>query len=172
MMEASIGAAVFLEDRALYTASMSKFADRVPAYIYLTSDGPLPVPGRGIGTTKDAIIKYWFNQPTFPVSGIMQETCRDFAHVSYGISSMAHVAETSRIQGEDLWRTELGTRVGAAMELHASFWTGREIPEWLCNGTIGRSLDPGMLTRGLLSFPFPRLFLGQVANKCSFRNAV
>lgn len=145
MMEASIGAAVFLEDRALYTASMSKFADRVPAYIYLTSDGSLPVPGRGIGTTKDAIIKYWFNQATFPISGITQETCRDFAHVSYGISSMAHVAETSRIQGEDLWRTELGTRVGAALELHASFGTGdREIPEWLCNGTIGRSLDPGM----------------------------
>lgn len=152
MMEASIGAAVFLEDRALYTASMSKFADRVPAYIYLTSDGALPVPGRGIGTTKDAIIKYWFNQATFPVSGITQETCRDFAHVSYGISSMAHVAETSRIQGEDLWKTELGTRVGAALELHAPFETGdKKIPEWLCNGTIGRSLDPGMLALGLLS---------------------
>ncbi|KFX89472.1 hypothetical protein O988_08624 [Pseudogymnoascus sp. VKM F-3808] len=143
MMEASIGAAVFLEDRALYTASMSKFAGRVPAYIYLNSDGPLPVPGRGISNTKDAIIKYWFNQATFPVSGITQETCRDFAHVSYGISSMAHVAETSRIQGEDLWKTELGTRVGAALELHAPFLTGdKEIPEWLCNGAIGRSLDP------------------------------
>ncbi|KFY39370.1 hypothetical protein V495_05981 [Pseudogymnoascus sp. VKM F-4514 (FW-929)] len=143
MMEASIGAAVFLEDRALYTASMSKFAGRVPAYIYLTSDGPLPVPGRGISNTKDAIIKYWFNQATFPVSGITQETCRDFAHVSYGISSMAHVAETSRIQGEDLWKTELGTRVGAALELHAPFLTGdKEIPEWLCKGAIGRSLDP------------------------------
>jgi hypothetical protein len=157
MMEASIGAAVFLEDRDLYTASMSKFADRVPAYIYLTSDGPLPVPGRGIATTKEAIIKYWFKQATFPVSGITQETCRDFAHVSYGISSMAHVAETSRIQGEDLWKTELGTRVGAAMELHASFWTGQEIPVWLCNGTIGRSLDPGMLACD--SFPRPFLIL-------------
>lgn len=157
MMEASIGAAVFLEDRALYTASMSKFAGRVPAYIYLTSDGPLPVQGRGLNTTKDAIIKYWFKQATFPVSGITQETCRDFAHVSYGIASMAHVAETSRIQGEDLWKTELGTRVGAALELHAPFETGdKEIPQWLCNGTIGRSLDPGML---LSRDSSPRQFL-------------
>ena len=144
-MEASIGAAVFLEDKDLYTQSMSKFAGRVPAYIYLTSDGPYPVPGRGVANTTEAIIKYWFNQATYPVSGITQETCRDFAHVSYGISSMAHVAETSRIQGVDLWKTELGTRVQAALELHSPFNSGESaIPQWLCNGVIGRSLDPGM----------------------------
>ncbi|KAI9759673.1 MAG: hypothetical protein M4579_002150 [Chaenotheca gracillima] len=143
MMEASLGAAVFLEDRALYERALSTFAARVPAYIYLTSDGPLPVPGRDIENTRDAIVKYWNNQTTFPVDGITQETCRDFAHTSYGISSISHVAETVRIQGTDLWAsTSLGMRIHAALELHSPFQTGSKIPDWLCNGNITRSFDP------------------------------
>jgi hypothetical protein len=32
----------------------------------------------------------------------------------------------------------------AALELHAPFETGdQQVPKWLCNGTIGRSLDAG-----------------------------
>ena len=80
MMEASIGIAVFLEDAPTYQKAMSTFAARVPAYIYLTSDGPYPIPGRGISNSPSAIIKYWNGQSTFPVSGITQETCRDLAH--------------------------------------------------------------------------------------------
>jgi hypothetical protein len=143
MTESLLGAAVFLEDADLYTHAMSLYAARVPAYIYLTSDGPLPVPAHGIKNTTAAIIKYWNGQTTFPVDGITQETCRDFAHTSYGISSIGHVAETARIQGNDLWRTSVGSRVKAALELHSQFETGTPIPNWLCNGTIGRSMDPG-----------------------------
>src|SRR5437763_30991 len=117
MMEASIGAAVFLEDPSNYEKAMSIFAARVPAYIYLKSDGPYPIAVRGMNNTQAAIIKYWFNQTTYPVNGITQETCRDFAHLSYGIASMSHIAETSRIQGKDLWKTEMATRVKAALEL-------------------------------------------------------
>jgi hypothetical protein len=155
MMEASIGAAVFLEDPSIYTKAMSIFAARVPAYIYLTSDGPYPIAARGIANTESAIISYWWNQSTYPVSGITQETCRDFAHLSYGISSISHVAETSRIQGIDMWRTQLGTRVKAALEFHSPFETGESaIPSWLCNGTIGRSMDPGTWSTYAMSLIF------------------
>ena len=51
MMEAAIGIAVFLEDRAAYDQAMTKFRGRVPAYIYLTSDGALPKAPPGSGST-------------------------------------------------------------------------------------------------------------------------
>ncbi|KAJ5135635.1 uncharacterized protein N7515_004913 [Penicillium bovifimosum] len=143
MMESSIGIAVFTENKTTYEDAMGKFAGRVPAYIYLTSDGPYPVPGRGIEDTPSALIKYWQGQQYFNVSGLTQETCRDYAHTSYSIASMSHVAETSRIQGKDLWLTNLGVRVKAALELHSSFETGEEpIPSWICGGQIARSMDP------------------------------
>jgi hypothetical protein len=144
MMDASIGIAVFLEDAATYLKAMSLFAARVPAYIYLTSDGTYPIPARGIKDTPSAIIKFWNGQQTYPVSGITQETCRDFAHTSYAIASISHAAETAYIQGIDLWQTTLGTRVKAALELHSPFETGTQIPSWLCGGVIARSMDPGM----------------------------
>jgi hypothetical protein len=159
MMEAAIGAAVFLEDAAIYEKAMSTFAARVPAYIYLTSDGPLPIPARGIKTDPASIIKYWNGQTIYNASGIAQETCRDFAHTSYGISSISHVAETARIQGNDLWTTALGTRIRAALELHTPFQTGTRIPMWLCNGTIGRSMDPGKISPYFPSNIFRKLWL-------------
>ena len=143
MMEAAIGAAVFLSNKSLYEHSMSIFAARVPAYIYLTSDGALPIAANGIQSDSAHIIKYWNGQTIYNMSGITQETCRDFAHTSYGISSISHVAETARIQGNDLWLASLGTRIEAALELHSPFQTGTSIPHWLCNGTITRSIDPG-----------------------------
>lgn len=143
MMEASIGISVFLEDAAVWEAAMSIFAARVPAYIYLTTDGPYPIAARGVKNTQAAVEKYWFGQSTFPVSGITQETCRDFAHASYGISSVSHVSETAFIQGINLWTTSVGTRVKAALELHSPFLTGVPVPSWLCGGVITRSFDPG-----------------------------
>ncbi|OQD74414.1 hypothetical protein PENDEC_c011G06109 [Penicillium decumbens] len=143
MMESSLGIAVFTENKTTYEDAMGKFAGRVPAYIYLTSDGSYPVPGRGVADTPAALIKYWQGQKYFNISGITRETCRDYAHTSYGISFISHIAETSRIQGEDLWLTDLGVRMKAALELHASFETGQEsIPTFICGGHIGRSMDP------------------------------
>lgn len=142
MMEAAIGMAVFLEDASIYDAAMTKFLGRVPAYIYLTSDGPYPVKAPdGNQDTEAKIIKYWQYQTTF-VDGLTQETCRDFAHTGYGISSISAVAEISRIQGTDLWTTDLGTRVSKALELHTQYEDGVPIPAWLCNGTISRGLGP------------------------------
>ena len=146
MSEAAVGIGVFLENATIYTDAMSKFAGRVPAYIYLTSDGPYPVSVHGTSDTLDRIIKYWYKQTGFNVSGIAQETCRDLGHTSLGLSSMAHVAETAHIQGIDLWTTELGVRVKAALELHTTLRTADQtIPKWLCNGKISGSLNPGTL---------------------------
>lgn len=141
-MEATIGAAVFLEDSAVYESAMSIFAKRVPAYIYLTSDGAYPIPGTGIKNTASAVESFWYNQKVFTTSGITQETCRDFAHTSYGISSISHVAETARLQGNDLWQTSVGTRVQEALGFHAKYLTGTAVPSWLCGGKISRSFDP------------------------------
>ncbi|KAG9503491.1 hypothetical protein J7337_006336 [Fusarium musae] len=144
MIEACIGAAVFLEDAALYEKSLGLFSSRVPAYIYLTSDGEYPVQGRGRINTTAEIVKYWQNQKTFPVSGITQETCRDLAHTSFGISSISHIAETLRIQGMDVWKsTDVGARVKAALELHTALDSKQKpVPKWLCNGTISDTMNP------------------------------
>lgn len=89
MMEAALGISVFLEDKSSYDAAMGTALSRIPAYVYLTSDGPYPkaAPGSGF-TTKEQIIKFWQGQSTYPESGIAQETCRDFVHTGYGIASM------------------------------------------------------------------------------------
>ena len=52
MMEAAVGIAVFLDDRNAYASARQRFLVRVPAFIYLTSDGSVPrtVPGTGRDT--------------------------------------------------------------------------------------------------------------------------
>lgn len=88
MMEAALGISVFLDDKSSYSTAMKKALSRIPAYFYLTSDGPYPKAADGSGlTTKEQIIKFWQGQSTFPENGISQETCRDFVHTGYGIAS-------------------------------------------------------------------------------------
>lgn len=141
MMEAAVGISVFLEDRAAYDAAVARFLNRVPAYIYLTSDGSLPrtVPGSGL-TTSAQIIKYWQGQSSF-VNGLTQETCRDFTHTGYGISAISHVAETSRIQGRDLY-PQVGERLRHALGLQSTYELGTAAPAWLCGGSLTRGLGP------------------------------
>ncbi len=146
MMEAAIGIAVFLEDKTSYDTAMTKFLGRVPAYIYLTSDGSCPKAAPGSGyTTCSQIESYWQGQNSFPVNGIAQETCRDFVHTGYGISSISHVAETSRIQGTDLYTGDTGTRLRYALGFHAQYELGvASRPSWLCpnQGTLKLGLGP------------------------------
>ncbi|SEQ95553.1 alginate lyase family protein [Lentzea albida] len=141
MMEASIGIAVFLEDRAAYDKAISIFRTRIQAFIYLTSDGALPKtpPGSGIDTRAE-IISYWHNQSTF-VDGLTQETCRDFAHTAYGLSAASHLAETAHIQGQDIWG-EIKDRMRHAWGLHTKYQNGEPVPSWLCGGNYSRELGP------------------------------
>ncbi|MEU7409109.1 alginate lyase family protein [Streptomyces sp. NPDC042638] len=142
MMEAAVGISVFLEDKASYDTAMAKFRTRTAAYVYLASDGDLPktVPSQNLNT-RDKIVSYWQGQSTF-VTGLTQETCRDFTHTGYGISAISHIAETSRIQGQDLYGTDVGERLRQALGFQAKYELGTAAPSWLCGGTVKRGLGP------------------------------
>jgi hypothetical protein len=139
MTEAAMFIGIFLENSTAYDTGMKLFQARVPAYIYLASDGSLPVFPHGI-SSESALINYWYGQSTFKADGMSQETCRDLAHTGYGIASIAHVAETSRIQGNDLYRTSIGVRLQAALEFHTQFLEGVSVSSWLCGGSLTSSL--------------------------------
>jgi hypothetical protein len=76
------------------------------------------------------------------VNGLSQETCRDFTHTGYGLAAAAHIAETARHQGQDLW-SEVRERLRQAYGLHAKYQTGAEpVPSWLCGGSYEQALGP------------------------------
>ncbi|WP_394362132.1 alginate lyase family protein [Amycolatopsis sp. SB7-3] len=141
MTEAAIGIAVFLDDKTAYDKAVAKFRTRVPAYLYLTSDGALPktAPGSGLDT-RDKIVKYWQGQTTF-VNGLSQETCRDFTHTGYGLAAIADFAETTRIQGQDLY-PEIADRLREGLGFHAKYQMGAAVPSWLCGGSLKLGLGP------------------------------
>ncbi|GAA4243127.1 ricin-type beta-trefoil lectin domain protein [Dactylosporangium darangshiense] len=141
MMEAAVGIAVFLNDRTSYDSAVARYLNRVRAYVYLSTDGPLPytVPGSGLDTSSE-IIGYWQGQSTF-VTGLTQETCRDFVHTGYGISAISHVAETSRIQGHDLY-PQVGERLRQALGFQSTYQLGAAVPSWLCGGHLTLGLGP------------------------------
>ncbi|MEV7889966.1 alginate lyase family protein [Streptomyces sp. NPDC002817] len=142
MMEAAVGVSVFLEDRASYDKAMAKFRTRAAAFVYIASDGDLPktVPSQNLDT-RDKVVKYWQGQSTF-VAGLTQETCRDLTHTGYGISALSHVAETSRIQGQDLYGTDVGERLRQALGFQAKYELGTAVPSWLCGGALHLGLGP------------------------------
>ncbi|MEU9286743.1 alginate lyase family protein [Streptomyces sp. NPDC048275] len=142
MMEAAVGISVFLDDKTSYDKAMAKFRTRTAAYVYLSSDGSVPktVPSQNLDTTAK-IVSYWQGQSTF-VTGLTQETCRDFTHTGYGISAISHIAETSRIQGEDLYGTDVGERLRQALGFQSKYQRGEAAPSWLCGGSLNLGLGP------------------------------
>ncbi|MFJ4724418.1 MULTISPECIES: alginate lyase family protein [Streptomyces] len=142
MMEAAVGISVFLEDKASYDKAMATFRTRTAAYVYLESDGALPktVPSQNLNT-REKVVKYWQGQSTF-VNGLSQETCRDFTHTGYGLSAISHVAETSRIQGQDLYGTDVGERLRHGLGFHAKYQLGAGAGSWLCGGSLKPGLGP------------------------------
>ncbi|WP_242636760.1 ricin-type beta-trefoil lectin domain protein [Myceligenerans salitolerans] len=141
MTEATQGIGVFLDDTSVYASARQRFLDRVPAFIYLTSDGSVPrtVPGDWRDTPEE-IFGYWHGQRTL-VNGIAQETCRDFTHTGYGLSAISHVAETAAIQGDDLY-PQVGDRLRHALGLHSTYQRGESAPSWLCGGSPHLGLGP------------------------------
>jgi hypothetical protein len=134
MAEATMAIGVFLDDAATFDKGVALWRGRVPAYIYLKTDGAMPVSPPGATKTGAALVAYWYNQSTF-VDGLMQETCRDYGHVTGGLAAMVNGAETARIQGVDLYG-EQASRISAAMEFHAQYLDGVAVPSWLCGGTL------------------------------------
>jgi hypothetical protein len=141
-MEAAVGISVFLEDKTNFDKAVTRYRNRVAAYVYIASDGSLPktVPGSGL-STRDQIVGYWQGQGTF-VDGLTQETCRDFTHTGYGIASIADVAETLRIQGQDVYGTDVGERLRQALGFQSKYQLGTAAPSWLCGGKLNLGLGP------------------------------
>jgi hypothetical protein len=120
MIEATMGIAVFLDDHATFDKAVTMWRARVPAYVYMQTDGPTPAaPPGGAYAGASQIKSFWYGPKSFP-DGLCQETCRDLGHVQYGLGAMIHAAETARIQGVDLY-SEQATRIEAALELHAGY---------------------------------------------------
>eukprot|EP00047_Mylnosiga_fluctuans_P013723 m.33017 g.33017 ORF g.33017 m.33017 type:complete len:433 (+) comp5061_c0_seq2:3-1301(+) len=137
MIEGMFGLAVLSENATLFAHATSLWRQRIPAYIYITSDGPKPVPPpRGTPT--------WYNQSVFnaSVNGISQETCRDLGHTQMGLASAINAAETAYVQGVDLF-SEMRTRFAATLEFHSRLLLpGARIPEYICHGNVTLAVAP------------------------------
>jgi hypothetical protein len=141
MIEAMMAIAVFNDDHATFDHAVGMWRKRVPAYMYLKTDGMYPVPPPGANkSTPQAIVAYWQGQTMF-VDGLAQETCRDFGHTEWGIAAALGAAETAFQQGVDLYHDE-AARLRAAMEFHADYVLGKPAPAWLCGGMLSLGAVP------------------------------
>ncbi len=130
MSDALVNIGVFTNDRDIFDEGVALWRHRTPAYVYLSSDGPVPLlPPHGI--TLDALLDFWFEPAKF-VDGLAQETCRDLQHTQLGLAAMINAAETASIQGVDLFSAE-EPRITAALELHAGLLNGTSLPTSLCS---------------------------------------
>ncbi|HET9383228.1 MAG TPA: alginate lyase family protein [Streptomyces sp.] len=69
-------------------------------------------------------------------NGVTQDTCRGLREVGRGIAATAHIAETARHQGVDLYG-EVEDRLRAALALHARHRPGEPVPGARCGGRDG-----------------------------------
>lgn len=124
------------------------------------SDGPRPVKPAGYSDAR--LDQLWKGQIARGLdNGIAMEVCRDLTHTGYGIASVSHVAETSRIQGRDLYAEEVGTRLRYALGFHTKYdpkGGAVAAPRWLCDGQLRLHLEdvtePGWNALGT-SFAMP-----------------
>lgn len=141
MMDAATGIAVFLDDRASYDKAITRFQARAAAYIYISADGSQPkYPPVGGINTLSKLVSYWQGQASF-LDGLTQETCRDFVHTGYGLDAIAETAETTRIQGTDLWPS-LAERMRQALGFQTKFENGAAVPANICGGKVTKGLGP------------------------------
>jgi hypothetical protein len=168
-IDGAIAIAVFTDDKPTFEKAVAMWRKRVPAYIYLSTDGAYPVPPpAGNATTPQQIIAFWYNQSTF-MDGLAQETCRDLGHTQYGMAAIVNAAETARIQGVDLYSAE-AKRITAGLEFHAKLLNGAPVPANLCGGTLNAvTPDPmweiafnGFANRLSLSLPETQTLLAKI----------
>ncbi|KAJ3495484.1 hypothetical protein NLG97_g3361 [Lecanicillium saksenae] len=164
--EATISMAVFLNDRKTYDATIKRFLRSAAQYFYLKSDGDRPIKPAGMTDTRQD--EWWNNQIARGLeNGIGMEICRDLAHTGYGIASVSHVIETSKIQGRNLYNEEVGTRLRYALEFQTKYdkkGGTAPIPNWLCgtgklNLTVEAVTEPGWSAFGdKFDLPYTRKF--------------
>ncbi|HEX3854867.1 MAG TPA: alginate lyase family protein [Polyangiaceae bacterium] len=166
-IEAAMNIAIFLDDTAEFQKAVALWRARTPAYVYLSTDGALPVqPPRQSALSDSALKTYWFNPKKF-VDGLTQESCRDtpgsgtagFGHAQYGVAAIINAAETARIQGVDLFASEQ-KRLSAMLELHSKYLNGTAVD--LCTTQIA-GVDPDPMWEigynayaNMMSLPLPQ----------------
>ena len=163
MLDATIGLAVFTDNRTLFDHAVGFWRSRVPAYFWTLDDGAAPhkCPRdhsvwnssrcKPIGRTGSGCSGTYYGQKVLngSTNGICQETCRDFGHMAMGMASAHYLAETALIQGVDLWK-EQQVRLVAASEFHARWIMSQPAsapspapaPGYLCEG-MGLKLRDG-----------------------------
>lgn len=117
--------AIFLEDSALYKASVDYF-------LHANDNGSLP--------------KY------ISETGQCQETGRDQNHAQLGLEALAQTCEMAWEQGDDLW-SALDNRLLKGFEYTAKYNLGYEVPftTWTdCTGLYNDWTEPGQMGRGNL----------------------
>jgi hypothetical protein len=68
--------------------------------------------------------------------------CGSYSNPNNGcIAAISHVAETTRIQGEDLWPS-LQERMRQALGIHTKFENGTAVPSTICGGKVTKGLGP------------------------------
>ena len=137
MIEVMFSIAVFDDNQALFDEAVARYKKRLPAYIYASADGPVPL--LPDPSAKQDLVTFWQGQSTF-MDGLSQETCRDLRHVQHGFGGLIQSAEIAWHQGVDLY-AERGNRLLTGLEFHAKYILGAPVPANLCGGTLTR-LDP------------------------------
>lgn len=136
---------VFLDSKDLFNRALSLWRSRVPAYLYLASDGPLPHQPAGANWSTSTLEGHWKQHPTGPgpwplfKDGLCQETCRDLGHVQMGLSAMMNAAETAYHQGVALF-DEQHDRIVTALEFHASLLC-KQVRAGACSLLIPESVE-------------------------------
>jgi len=150
LAEATISIGVFTDDRAAFDAGIASWRSKVPSTIYMTSDGPLPVPPSPGYDTATEFYNLWY-KPSSYVAGLHQEALRDISHMGMGLGAMSDGAQTAMIQGIDLWGEEQ-VRILAGYELAAGYVNqyldkvdgGAALPAgWKPTGWVGATFSVG-----------------------------
>lgn len=137
--EALMNISVFDENPSWFDTAVSFWRDRVPAYMYLSSDGPTPpMPAVPNKCTQYTVQQFW-NQTKF-VNGLAQETARDFHHTFWGLSASVDLAETALQQGVNLY-PENAQRIVAAYEWANAINNGGKAPKGVSVGPTGGDTD-------------------------------
>ncbi|HEY4020125.1 MAG TPA: alginate lyase family protein [Pseudonocardiaceae bacterium] len=138
--EALMNISVFNENASWFNTAVSYWADRLPAYVYLSSDGSTPhmplVPNK---CTQYTANQFWVQ--TKYVTGLAQETSRDFHHTFWGLGAATDLAETALQQGVNLYGANLypqnATRLVDAYEWANAINNGGKAPSGIKVGPIG-----------------------------------
>jgi len=127
-IDALMAVAVFNDDTDLFNTGLVRMNTRIPAYFYLATDTQIP----SIAGDGGNIPKFWSN-PAKWVSGLTQETCRDYGHhVQFALGSVLHAMETAWHQGTDVY-TVYQERMVKAMELQALIFNTGSM-QGVCSG--------------------------------------